>query len=415
MFDLDRWQEILYTFRQHKLRTILTAFGVFWGIFMLVMLLGVGQSLQQGAIKNFGGHTNTIWLWSSASSQIPYLGLPTGRRVTLKDADLEAIRKLPETGLSSSVNELGGWMVNQYVVRKGNSGTFPTRGVEPEIFTLSGYKMAQGRAINDYDFEQRRKVAVIGLSVQDILFSADENPVGQEIEIGGVNFTVIGVFKGREDDHSDMERILLPNSTLRTTFNQMGWIGHFQIAPKPGLSAIELEQKVRELIMSRHKMHPDDFGVIGTYNAQKDFDKVASLFQGIKIFSWVVAIGTIIAGVVGVGNIMLIIVKERTREIGLHKALGATSFHIIGTILMETLVITFIAGYLGLAAGVFCLEGLTSILESQEGVDMFAKAEIDFATASLALITLVFAGSLAAVLPASKAAKVDPIVALQDE
>lgn len=415
MLDLDRWREILFTFQQHKMRTLLTAFGVFWGIFMLVMLLGVGNSLQQGSIKNFGGHTNTIWLWSGSATQIPYKGLPTGRRVTLKDEDLAALRSLPELGLSSSVNNLGGWMANQYIVRKGQSGTFPTSGVEPEIFRLSGYEILQGRAINDFDFQQKRKVAVIGTAVVDALFDVGELPVGEELEIGGVNFTVIGVFLGREENSDDVEKILLPNSTLRTTFNQNAWIGHFQLAPKPGIDASLLEKKAKDIILSRHNIHPDDLNVLGTYNAQKDFDKVNGLFTGIKLFSWFVAIGTIFAGVVGVGNIMLIIVKERTREIGLHKALGATPRHIIGTILMETLLLTLVSGYFGLAAGVGCLELLTNFLGKQNDVDMFANAEIDFTTAIAALAALVIAGCLAAILPASKAASVDPIVALQDE
>lgn len=231
MFDLDRWQEILFTLRQHKLRTTLTAFGVFWGIFMLVMLLGVGNSLRQGALSNFGGHTNTIWLWSSGVTQIPYKGLRTGRWIPLKDEDLAAVRKLPELGLSSGVNELGGWGSNQYISRKNKNGTFPARGVEAEIFTLSGFTIREGRAINDLDFEERRKVVVIGPAVVDGLFERDESPIGKELEIGGVNFTVIGVFIGRETDQEDRERILMPNSTLRTTFNQSSRIGHFQLAP----------------------------------------------------------------------------------------------------------------------------------------------------------------------------------------
>ncbi len=415
MFDLDRWQEIIFTFKQHKLRTTLTAFGVFWGIFMLVMLLGLGNSLQQGAMNNFGGHTNTVWIWSGGATQIPYKGLPTGRRIGLKDEDREALLELPEVGLLSGINNLGGWRVNQFIVRNDKSGTFPSRGVEPDVFDIAGYQILKGRAINELDFKEKRKVAVIGPTVKDILFEPDEIAVGQDIVIGGINFTVIGVFLGRETDQEDLERILLPNSTLRTTFNQMWWIGHFQLTPSPGVDAYELERKATQMIMERHKIHPDDAGVIGTYNSQKDYDKVNSLFTGIRIFSWVVAIGTIFAGVIGVGNIMLIIVKERTREIGLHKALGATSIHIIGTILMETLIITIFAGYLGLAAGVFCLEGLTNILESQQEVEMFAEAEIDFSTALLAFATLVIAGAIAAILPASKAVSVNPIVALQDE
>ena len=202
---------------------------------------------------------------------------------------------------------------------------------------------------------------------------------------------------------------------MRTTFNQMGWIGHIQIAPVDGLSSAVLEQKVRGIIMERHKVHPDDSGALGSFNLEKEYIKIQGLFTGISVFTWVVAIGTIIAGVVGVGNIMLIVVKERTREIGVHKALGATSWNVVSTILLETLFLTFIAGYFGLVAGVFLLEGVTSMLESSGERGMFARPEIDFATAAIALFTLILAGALAAILPATKAAKVDPIVALQDE
>lgn len=413
--DLDRWQEIYFTLKQHKLRTALTAFGVFWGIFMLVILLGAGNSLQAGAMQGFGGHTNTIFLWTSSKTQIPYKGLQPGRRMQLDDADLAALRTLPELGRSSSVNELGGWQVAQYIVRGDKSGTFTTRGVEPDIFPLSGFKVLAGRAINDFDFSEKRKVAIIGNAVQDILFTPEEDPVGQDIKIGGINFTIIGVYKERDGNNSETDHILMPNSTLRTTFNQSGWIGHFQLQPVAGVHASVLEEKARKILMERHRVHPDDKGVFGTFNMQNEFDKVNALFIGISVFSWTVAIGTIFAGVVGVGNIMLIIVKERTREIGLHKALGATSGHIIGTILLETLVLTFVAGYFGLAAGVFLLEGITGLLNGQEGAEMFAQAEIDFKTATIALITLIFAGGLAAILPATKAARVDPIVALQDE
>jgi putative ABC transport system permease protein len=167
--------------------------------------------------------------------------------------------------------------------------------------------------------------------------------------------------------------------------------------------------------LERHKVHPDDTGALGSFNMQKEYQKIQGLFAAMQGFTWVVAIGTILAGVVGVGNIMLIVVKERTREIGVHKALGATSWNVISTILQETLFLTFISGYFGLVAGVFLLEGVTKLLESSGGDGMFAKAEIDFETAAIALVTLVLAGVLAAILPASKAAKVDPIVALQDE
>lgn len=416
MIDIDRWQEIFFTLKQHKLRTALTAFGVFWGIFMLVIMLGAGQSLQNGANAGFGGRTNTVFVWTSGRTQIPYKGLPTGRRIRLNDGDMAAIRRIPELGLSSAINNLGGWQSTQFIVRKDKTGTFETSGVETDFFTLAGYELTAGRSINQRDLDERRKVAVIGSAVQGILFEPGEEAVGDELKIGNINFTVVGVFETNSNNPGESEKILLSNSTLRTTFSQTDRIGHIQIAPADGFSSVDLEQKVRGLIMERHKVHPDDVGAVGSFNIQKEYDKVQGLFTGIRVFSWVVAIGTIIAGVVGVGNIMLIVVKERTREIGVRKALGATSWNIVSTILLETLVLTFISGYFGLAAGVFLLEGITTILDaSGGGGGMFAKAEIDFGTAITAMLTLIVAGALAAILPATKAARVDPIVALQDE
>lgn len=415
MIDLDRWQEIFFTLKQHKLRTVLTAFGVFWGMFMLVIMLGAGKSLENGAVRGFGGSTNTVYLWTGGRTQIPYKGLPTGRRITLNDEDMVAIRQLPELGLSTTQNILGGWQVNQYIVRKDKTGTFETVGVEPEAFQLSGYTLDSGRAINQKDFDDRRKVVVIGTAVKDVLFEPGEDAIGEELKIGSINFTVVGVFQTTSTNPGESEKIVMANSTMRTTFNQMGWIGHIEIAPVEGYSSALLEQNVRRLIMERHKVHPDDVGTLGSFNLQKEYIKLQALFTGIQVFTWVVAIGTIIAGVVGVGNIMLIVVKERTREIGVHKALGATSWNIVSMILQETLFLTFISGYFGLVAGVFLLEGVTSILEASGSNDMFAQPEIDFATAAIALLTLILAGALAAILPASKAARIDPIVALQDE
>jgi len=415
MIDLDRWQEIFFTLKQHKLRTVLTAFGVFWGMFMLVIMLGAGNGLQNGAMKSMGGQTNTVYMWSSGRTQIPFKGLPTGRRITFSDQDMDAIRRLPEVGLFSAQNNLGGWGVDQYIVHNGKTGTFETIGVEPDAFTISGYTLGAGRSINQNDFDERRKVVVIGTAVRDVLFEPEEPVISEELKIGGINFTVVGIFETTSGNPGEPEKIMMPNSTLRTTFNQMGWIGHIQMTPAEGYSSAVLADKVRALIYERHKVHPDDKGPLGSFNLQKEFDKIQGLFTGIQVFTWVVAIGTIFAGVVGVGNIMLIVVKERTREIGVHKALGATPWNIVRTILQETLFLTIVSGYFGLVAGVFLLEGVTAMLESSGSIKMFSNAEIDFGTATIALITLVVTGALAAILPATKAARIDPILALQDE
>ncbi len=415
MIDVDRWQEILYTLSKHKLRTGLTAFGVFWGIFMLVALLGAAGSLQTGAMKNFSGRSNTVFIWTNGRTQLPYKGFETGRSIRLDEPARQAVLAIPEVDRFSAVNNLGGWQVNQYVVRGDKSGAFETRGVEPDQMAIGGYQLLQGRMINPLDFRDYRKVVFIGRGVKDMLFEPDENAVGQSVNIGGIYFKVIGVFEpSNPDEENRANTIIMPNSTQRRTFNQT-WYGHFQFTPIAGVSAIDLEQKVKAKLKEVYTIHPDDNGGFGSFNMEQEYQKVLGLFSGMKVFSWVVAVGTIIAGVVGVGNIMLIVVKERTREIGLQKALGATSLHIIMTILQETLLLTFVAGYLGLAVGVFSLEGITTLLAQGDAGKMFADSEIDFTTALTALTVLVIAGCLAAILPASKAARVNPIVALQDE
>lgn len=419
MFDLEKWQEILSTLKQHKLRTGLTAFGVFWGIFMLVILLGAGKGLENGMTSNFGQVTNSIVIWSGRPTQLPYAGLPEGRRITLKPADVELIReRIPEVGYAGGFNRLGGWGNEQYIVRDDNSGTFSVRGSQPGQAYLHSLNI-EGRFINQLDYDEKRKIAIIGRGVQEVLFAPWEEPIGQDINIHGVNFTVVGTFTSMatgDNAANEEEAIFIPNRTLRHAFNQAGWIGNITLVPKPGHDAAVVEEKVKTLLKEYHRVHPDDRAVFGSWNMQEFYDRIQGLFTGIQVFSWIVAIGTILAGVIGVGNIMLIVVKERTREIGLRKALGSTPGAIVSMIVQEALVITGFAGYLGLVAGVFALEGVNAYLQSiGASGDTFQRPEIDFSTALVAIGVLMLAGLLAALLPAAKAARVNPIVALQDE
>ena len=418
MFDLDRWQEIAHTLGRHKLRTGLTAFGVFWGIFMLVLLLGAGNSLKQGAINNFGGSTNVVFLWVGSPIQMPYKGYAKGRRVALNIEDRDFLRRrLTGAQTVIEINDLGGWQAAQYIVHNAKSGTYTTQGTHAEVAAISGYVTTWGRFINATDYQERRKVAVIGSEVYDQLFEPGENPIGQSLNISGIYFKIVGVFKPKiagENAERDASRILIPNSTLRHAYNQTGWIGHMRIKPKAGVSAVDLEEQALALLKERHNVHPDELGAIGTYNSEKTYKKVMALFEGLEAFSWFVAIGTLVAGVIGVGNIMLIVVKERTREIGLRKALGATRWSVLGLIIQEALVITTVAGYAGLVAGVGVLELLAALIASTK-MPGFGIPSIDFSTALLALAILIFAGLLAALLPARKAAAVNPITALQDD
>ena len=423
MIDIDKWQEILKSLSKQKLRTGLTAFGVFWGILMLVVLLGFGTGFGNKVIGEFGENTNVILMWSSNATQIPYMGLSKGRRVNLTQEDVDAIReKIPAIKMVDGKNSIGGWGTPTQVIYEEESGSYAVSGSHPgwlpyEFGSMS--KLVEGRYINPLDELHKRKVAVIGSRVREQLFKHEKSPLGKAISIQGVHFVVIGVYKnisGGEGGEDNNSGILVPNETARRAFNGMEKFEMIFFTPKPGFSATDMEEQVKKLLYERKKIHPDDKGVLGTWNHEKYFQQQQNLVMGILGFSWMVAIGTIIAGAIGVGNIMLVVIKERTREIGLRKSLGATPFNISVMIMHESLVITLLAGYSGLVVGVLLLEVIKVVLVGVgQGDGMFASPFIDIGTALLALTVLVITGVLAALLPAIKAASVNPIVALQDE
>jgi putative ABC transport system permease protein len=419
IIDTEKWQEIFKTLGQHKLRTGLTAFGVFWGIFMLTVLLGAGKGLENGVNEGFPRVPNIIWIWTQGPTQVPYQGMKIGRQIRLEAQDVEAIEKnVPSVSFARGQNSVGIWGGSPpYTKYKDKNGTFSVQGTHAGMDDINSLRMLAGRSINAIDDDERRKVAIIGQRVRTQLFDADIDPVGKDITISGISFTVIGVFRSMSsgNEQQEEEKIYIPNDTLRYAFNQIGWVGSIIVLPQPGLHARVAEQDVLRYLAEIKKVSPDDVGVFGSFNLQNEFDKIQGLFTGMAMFSWVVAIGTIMAGAIGVGNIMLIVVKERTREIGLRKALGATPVSIVSMIVQESIFITAIAGYAGLVVGVFLLEGIGKLLAMGGGSDMFMRPEVDFATAISALLVLVISGLLASLLPAAKAAGVNPIVALQDE
>jgi putative ABC transport system permease protein len=420
MIDVEKWQEIFNTLSRHKLRTALTAFGVFWGIFMLTVLLGAGKGLENGVEIGFPRVSNIIWLWSQGTTQIPYEGMPIGRWVRFEPSDVEAILKdVPSVGMVQGQNNVGVWGGSPpYTVHKSKNGAFSVQGGFAGVEAINSMKILQGRSINELDVRERRKVALIGQRVRDQLFVAGEPVIGDQITVNGISFDVIGVFKSLSNgqEQQEEERIYLPNDTLRYAFNQVGNIGSMVLLPKEGLHARVAEADVKKYLAQRKKVHPDDKGVFGSFNLQDEYDKIQGLFTGIRFFSWIVAIGTILAGAIGVGNIMLIVVKERVREIGLRKALGATPASIVLMIMQEALLITVVAGYSGLVVGAALLEGVAKMLEASGGkAGFFGPPEVEFQTAIVALVVLVIAGVLASLMPAAKAAAVNPIVALQEE
>jgi putative ABC transport system permease protein len=420
MFDLDKWEEIWLTMMQHKLRTTLTAFGVFWGIFMLVILLGAGNGLRNGAMRNFDIARNAVFVWTEETT-VPFAGFEAGRTVRLTNEDLAVLSKLRQVKTTAPrlqvANRFGDEVLT--IVRGDESVAFAIMGDAPEFLEIKPYIIDEGRFINRFDMEQMRKVAVIGRRVRDELFEAGEQAVGEYIRIGGVPFRVVGVFDTRvlgEQAITELQTLHIPLTTAQQTFNMANRIDWFGFVPADGVSALATEEAVKNVIRARHKISPDDRQALAGFNVEEEFKSMQGVFNSISGFSWFVAIGTIFAGMVGVANIMLIIVKERTKEIGIRKSVGAKPMSIIGMIVLEASVIAGVAGYAGLVGGVALIEGVALAME-QFGMesDFFANPEIDFRVAVSAISVLVVSGVLAGLFPGIRAARVNPVLALRDE
>jgi putative ABC transport system permease protein len=420
VFDLDKWEEIWLTMMQHKLRTALTSFGVFWGIFMLVILLGAGNGLKNGAMQNFDIAKNAVFVWTMPTT-VPFAGFDAGRQIQLSNDDFGTLSRLAEVKTISPrlrvANRFGDQSLS--ITRGDESVAFNIMGDYPEFLEIKPYVVEEGRFINHLDIDQNRKVAVIGRRVRDELFEPGEQAMGEYIRIGGVPFKVVGVFNTRvmgEQAIQELQTLHLPLTTAQRTFNMGTRIDWFGFVPADGVEALETENAVKDAIRSRYKISPDDRAALGSFNVEQEFKEMQGVFGGINGFSWFVAIGTIIAGMVGVANIMLIIVKERTKEIGIRKSVGAPPISIISMIVLEALVISSVAGYLGLVSGVALIEGVALMME-KFGMqnDFFANPEIDFGVAISAIGVLVVSGILAGLFPGMMAARVNPVLALRDD
>lgn len=413
MFDFDKWQEIFDSLRRHKLRTLLTAFGVFWGIFMLIALLAAGRGIEKGVYSDFGNFAkNSVFIWTERT-QLPYKGFKPGRWIRLTMDDVTAIcMTIPEAKYIAAQVYLG----DSSVSFQEKSGTFTVMGVNAESVHLESPNLIEGRFLNIPDEENARKVAVIGSTVKMTLF-AMEAAQRKYITIRGVFFQVIGVFEPTQPGSEQAgEAIYIPITTAQRTFLRGDMIHDIALVAESHIPASVVETKVKDLLKLRHKVAPEDSRAIGSWNAEKQFGEIQSLFRGIRIFTWVIGAATIVAGIVGVSNIMLIIVKERTREIGIRKAIGATPFSIISLILQESVTLTAVSGYIGLVSSVGLIE-LASYLMDRFHLQstFFTNPEIDFRTAILATIVLVVTGALAGLIPARTAARINPIEALRSE
>lgn len=416
-FDIDRWNEIWQTIARNRKRSIMTALGVFWGIFMLTVMLGAGMGLTRMFRGQLGDMaTNTI-LMNPSQTGIPYKGMPKNRWWRMDNGDVDAVRQLPEVLYASAVF----WGNEQHCSYEQRKGDYSIMGYSPDYQRIQPQKIPYGRYINEMDMAHNRKVCVIGTQVQKDLFPGTPDPTGKTIKIGSSYFTVVGIIRKQSTamSFSDLERtIIVPVSLAQQLYGAGNRIHMLALAGRDDLPSKTVEKACRETIFARHIIAPDDEKAVWTMAAAEMFEQVMGLFHGIALLTWIVGLGTLLAGIVGVSNIMLVLVKERTQEIGIRRALGAPPRAIIGQILSESFVLTFIAGVLGLTAGVGVLSVADSIYYqavtvAQEGLEV--SWQVSFGTAILALAILVGGSLLAGIIPATRALHIKAVDAIREE
>ena len=419
MFNKDRWKEILEVLTGNWFRTVLTAFGVFWGIFILIILLSAGKGLENGIMQDFGDiATNTMFMWSRATTKA-YKGLPKGRSFLFKTEDVQAIRdKVPNLRFISPRNQLGGFGGANNVVRGLRTGAYNVYGDYPEIIKQDPMSIIDGRFINYSDINEKRKIAIIGEGVKNGLYDKGEDALGTYIKIQGVNFLVVGVYKKKSNDGDGEEgqkQIFVPFTSFSQAFNRGNDVGWMAITANDGTSITSIKNNIMGVVKENHKVHPDDQRAVGHFDLYEQFQRVQSLFGALRFVAYFVGILVLLSGVIGVSNIMLIVVKERTKEIGIRRALGEDPWSIKLQILMESIFLTIISGMAGITLGALFIYGINALLDMNGPVDMFANPSVGLGVVIGALAILIISGLFAGFIPAQSAIKVRPIDALRTE
>lgn len=418
MFDLDNWQEIWVTITRNKLRSFLTGFGVFWGILMLIILIGIGNSFQGGLKAKFDGFaSNSCFFWTSQTSEA-YKGFRKGRWWSMNQRDIELIRqRATSVEYISPVLFIGGGERN--AVRGRKSGTYDVRGVYPDHFKIEGQHIISGRLFNSLDIDGSRKVCIIGKEVYETLFQKGEIAEGNFIRVNGIYFQVIGVIRPKSDASigGDVEKsIFLPFSTTQRAFNQGQDIWFMACTAKPGYPAAMVEEEVKTIIKAAHDISPTDEKAMGSVNIEKQFMIFNNLFLGVDFLIWIVGIGALMSGIIGVSNIMMVTVRERTREIGVRRAIGAKPFAIVRQILSESFVLTALAGLSGFLLGVGVLELVyQAMMGNMSEEQFFIPPFVSFTTAVAALLILIVSGVAAGFIPAMRALRIKAIDAIREE
>lgn len=420
MFDLDSWQEVWYTITHNKMRSFMTAFGVFWGIFMLVVMSGAGLGLDRGmsaGVTEFAA--NSMFMFNGRTT-IPYKGFRKGRWWSLKNEDMVMLKKkVPELKYMSGI--LFAWSnVENNVVHGDKSGTFNVQGFHPDYQKINPQRILYGRFVNEIDILEKRKVCILGDKIYNDLFLPNTNPIGSLVKVNGIYYTVVGVTEPINRQMNiggdPSETIVLPFSTLQQALHEGETVHGIALTAVDEVSISLLEDKITGLVRAAHQIAPEDKSAVFSFNVAKIFQTFQGLSLGISSLIWIVGLGTLFAGVVGVSNIMLVTIKERTQEIGVRRALGAKPHQIITQIMSESLVLTAASGILGISAGVGLLAIVDSVLKANPAENTFFKdPQITFSIAIVSLAVLIICGMIAGLLPSYRALQIKAIDALRDE
>lgn len=408
LFDRDTWQEVYDSMSKNKLRTFITMIGVWWGILLLIGLLGAARGMENSFNRLFGDFaTNSVFVWAQSTSK-PFKGFQEGKQVRMTLSDAQKIKENIE-GIEFVVprNQNG-----SLVTRNTLSGNFTVSGDYPLFDQVQKKKMLHGRFINQNDVDGKKKMVVISEDVYKQLFEKDEQAVGEYIVINGINFTVVGVFEQGNIGMGDQMHI--PFTTFQQIYNRGENIGFMMITGKPEYNILQIEADAKLLLRNLHNVHPQDKRAFGSFNLGERFGQLTGFLTGMQFLTWFVGIATLIAGVFAIGNILLITVKERTKEIGVRRALGATPFEIKRQIVVEAVFLTMIAGLMGIISGGWILIWLDSAFGQGDDATL-VNASVSIAIVFLALLILVTLGTLIGLIPAFKATSIKPIEALREE
>jgi len=410
LFDIDTWQEIYGSIRKNKVRTAITIIGVTWGIFLLVVLLGVARGMDNNFKKLFGDFaTNSVFIWAQSTS-MPFKGYQKGRHVRLTTNDAAAIRsEIKGVSLVVPRNQ-----TNSLVVRKFQSGNFKISGDYPQLNLVQKKDMVWGRFINENDILQKKKVCVIEEDVYKQLFEEGEYPIGEYLKINNLNFKVVGVYRRSATINIGNDELYIPFSTFQQVYNQGNKIGWMMITAKPQYDIKQMEEDIKLLLRNMHNINPEDKRAFGSFNLGEMFAKFTGFLTGMQFLTWFVGIATLIAGVFAIGNILLITVKERTKEIGIRRALGAAPIEIKRQVVLESLALTLTAGMLGIIAGGLVLMVIDHYFGHGASATLI-NPTVNIPVILIAFATLMFLGTLIGLIPAQRAVSIKPIEALREE